>query len=83
MKNTIIKPTILPGFMELLPNEQKIFNDIVSKITRVYEENGCIPIDTPIIEKSEVLLAKSAGEKSIFKIRFNSSFCKIHSSIFK
>ena len=62
MKNTIIKPSILAGFMELLPNEQRIFNDIVDKITKVYEENGCLPIDTPIIEKSEVLLAKTAGE---------------------
>lgn len=62
MKNTIIKPSILSGFMELLPMEQRIFNDMVDKITKVYEDNGCLPIDTPIIEKSEVLLAKSAGE---------------------
>lgn len=62
MKNTIIKPSILPGFMELLPREQRIFNDIVDKIKKVYEDNGCLPIDTPIIEKSEVLLAKTAGE---------------------
>lgn len=62
MKRNIIKPSILPGFMELLPKEQQIFNDIVSKITKVYEDNGCLAIDTPIIEKSEVLLAKSGGE---------------------
>ena len=62
MKRNIIKPSILPGFMELLPKEQQIFNDIVSKITRVYEDNGCLAIDTPIIEKSEVLIAKSGGE---------------------
>lgn len=62
MKRNIIKPSILPGFMELLPKEQQIFNDIVSKITRLYEDNGCLAIDTPIIEKSEVLLAKSGGE---------------------
>ena len=62
MKKKIIKPSILPGFMELLPSNQQIFNDIVSKITRVYEDNGCLAIDTPIIEKSEVLLAKSGGE---------------------
>ena len=48
--------------MELLPEEQQIFNDIVSKITKVYEDNGCLAIDTPIIEKAEVLLAKSGGE---------------------
>lgn len=62
MKKNIIKPSILPGFMELLPEEQQIFNDIVSKITKVYEDNGCLAIDTPIIEKAEVLLAKSGGE---------------------
>ncbi|GAA0078618.1 histidine--tRNA ligase [Clostridium sp. CTA-5] len=62
MKRNIIKPSILPGFMELLPNEQQIFNDIVSRITKVYEDNGCLAIDTPIIEKAEVLLAKTGGE---------------------
>ncbi len=62
MKRNIIKPSILPGFMELLPKEQRVFNDIVSKITKVYEDNGCLGIDTPIIEKEEVLLAKSGGE---------------------
>ncbi|MBY0754168.1 histidine--tRNA ligase [Clostridium sardiniense] len=62
MKRNIIKPSILPGFMELLPKDQQIFNDIVSKITKVYEDNGCLAIDTPIIEKAEVLLAKTGGE---------------------
>lgn len=66
-----IKPSILPGFMELLPKEQKIFNDILRKITKVYEENGCLSMDTPIIEKSEVLLAKSAGETEKQVYRFN------------
>lgn len=62
MKKEMIKPSILPGFMELLPKDQRIFNDIVNKITKVYEENGCLGIDTPIIEKAEVLLAKTGGE---------------------
>lgn len=57
-----IKPSILPGFMELLPREQLIFNDIVNKVTNVYSQNGFLPMDTPIIEKASVLLAKSAGE---------------------
>lgn len=65
-----VKPSILPGFMELLPKDQLIFNDIVSKITGVYESNGFLPIDTPIIEKEEVLLAKSAGEteKQVYRL---------------
>lgn len=62
MSKNIVKPSILPGFMELLPKEQRIFNDIKRKIAKVYEENGCLSIDTPIIEKAEVLLAKSGGE---------------------
>ncbi|MBD7910786.1 MULTISPECIES: histidine--tRNA ligase [Clostridium] len=71
MNNNKVKPSILPGFMELLPKEQQKFNDIVNKITKVYEENGCLPMDTPIIEKSEVLLAKSAGETEKQVYRFN------------
>ncbi|PJI09336.1 MULTISPECIES: histidine--tRNA ligase [Clostridium] len=65
-----IKPSILPGFMELLPNEQLIFNDIASKVTGVYEQNGFLPMDTPVIEKEEILLAKSAGEteKQVYRI---------------
>lgn len=73
--NNKIKPSILPGFMELLPREQQIFNDIVRKITKIYEENGCLPMDTPIIEKSEVLLAKSAGEteKQVYSFKRGSN----------
>jgi len=75
MKNNKIQPSILPGFMELLPKEQKIFNDIVRKITRVYEENGFKPMDTPVIEKTEVLLAKTAGEteKQIYSFKRGSN----------
>lgn len=74
--NNKIKPAILSGFMELLPREQQIFNDIVRKITKVYEENGCLPMDTPIIEKSEILLAKSAAgetEKQVYSFKKGSN----------
>lgn len=71
MKTNKIQPSILPGFMELLPKEQQIFKDIVRKITKVYEQNGFLEMDTPIIEKSEVLLAKSAGETEKQVYRFN------------
>ncbi|MEQ8155689.1 MAG: histidine--tRNA ligase [Clostridiaceae bacterium] len=71
MKNKKIQPSILPGFMELLPMEQQMFKDIVRKITNVYEKSGFLEMDTPIIEKSEVLLAKSAGETEKQVYRFN------------
>ena len=69
MKNKI-KPSLLPGFMELCPKEQMIFNDMVGRMIKVYEQNGCMPMDTPIIEKEEILLAKSAGEteKQVYRI---------------
>lgn len=62
MKQDIIKPSILPGFMELLPNEQIIFNKLMNIIKFNYENHGFLPINTPNIEKSEILLAKGGGE---------------------
>lgn len=56
------QPKTLPGFMELLPNEQILFNQMEQKIRKSYEKFGFLPIDTPIIESSEVLLAKAGGE---------------------
>lgn len=57
-----IIPKTLPGFMELLPQEQILFNQMQRKIKTTYEKFGFLPIDTPIIELSEVLLAKAGGE---------------------
>lgn len=57
-----IEPKTLSGFMELLPNEQVLFNQMVDKIRKSYEKFGFLPIDTPVIEASEVLLAKAGGE---------------------
>lgn len=66
-----IEPRTLPGFMELLPNEQILFNEMREKITKSYEKFGFLPIDTPIIEMSEVLLAKAGGETEKQIYRFN------------
>ena len=62
-------PRTLPGFMELLPEEQILFNQIQDKIRKSYERFGFLPLDTPIIELSEVLLAKAGGEteKQIYR----------------
>lgn len=65
-----IKPSILPGFLELLPEDQVLFEILVGKIRAVYERFGFLPMDTPVIEKSEVLLAKSQGETSKQVYRF-------------
>lgn len=57
-----IEPRTLPGFMELMPNEQVLFNQMKEKIQKTYEKYGFLPIDTPVIESSKVLLAKAGGE---------------------
>ncbi len=67
----IVKPTILPGFMELTPKEQIAFNRMYDIIRQTYEDFGYLPIDTPVIEKTEVLLAKGGGEteKQIYRFQ--------------
>ena len=66
-----VEPRTLPGFMELLPNEQILFNQMMEKIGNSYKKFGFLPIDTPIIELSEVLLAKAGGETEKQIYRFN------------
>ncbi|MDQ0508912.1 Histidine--tRNA ligase [Aedoeadaptatus ivorii] len=58
----IVQPSTLPGFMELLPEDQRVFNRMKDIIRKNYEEKGFLPIDTPVLEKQEVLLAKGGGE---------------------
>ena len=66
-----VEPRTLPGFMELLPNDQIRFNEIKEKIQKSYEKFGFLPLDTPVIESSEVLLAKAGGETEKQIYRFN------------
>ena len=66
---TKTEPRTLAGFMELLPNEQILFEQMKQTIENVYKRFGFLPIDTPIVELSEVLLAKAGGEteKQIYR----------------
>ncbi len=57
------EPRTLAGFMELLPSEQILFDQMKGKIENTYQKYGFLPLDTPIIELSEVLLAKARSEK--------------------
>ena len=65
------EPRTLSGFMELLPNEQILFNQIKETIENTYKKFGFLPLDTPVIELSEVLLAKAGGETEKQIYRFN------------
>lgn len=61
-KTEKVTPKVLSGFMELLPAEQILFNKMLDVIKQSYELFGFIPLNTPIIEKAEVLLAKGGEE---------------------
>ncbi|MBQ2032682.1 MAG: histidine--tRNA ligase [Lachnospiraceae bacterium] len=71
MSNNKVQPRIMPGFMELLPEDQIAFNRMFDTIRRVYERYGFLPLDTATIELSEVLLAKAGGEteKQIYRFQ--------------
>ena len=62
-------PRTLSGFMELLPGQQQQFERILEILRRTYSLYGFTSLDTPVIESSEVLLAKAGGEteKQIYR----------------
>ena len=68
---SIIKPRTLSGFMELLPGKQIQFERMVSILRDTYASYGFAPLDTPVIEDAQILLAKGGGEteKQIYRFQ--------------
>ncbi|MCL2078550.1 MAG: histidine--tRNA ligase [Oscillospiraceae bacterium] len=66
-----IKPRTLSGFMELPPSEQVYFDAMAQKFKDTFKLFGFTALDTPIMEASEILLAKGGGEteKQIYELR--------------
>ena len=66
-----VKPRTLSGFMELLPAPQQQMERIMDILRRTYALYGFTPLDTPLMEASEVLLAKGGGEteKQIYRFQ--------------
>ena len=64
-----ITPRTLSGFMELLPRQQLQFERMKDALRETYASYGFTPLDTPVIESAEVLLAKGGGEteKQIYR----------------
>ena len=62
MASPTIKPCTPAGVMELLPPEQIAFQRMLDTIRRNFERFGFLPVETPVMELSEVLLTKSGGE---------------------
>ena len=66
-----VQPRTLSGFMELLPGRQIQFDRMAAIIRESFSLYGFTPLDTPLIEASEVLLAKGGGETEKQIYRFN------------
>ena len=69
----LIQPRILKGFRDILPIGEIERSTLQEKITKVYRSFGFVPIDTPVLEYSEILLRKSNGEteKQVFRFMDN------------
>ena len=67
----IIRPRTLSGFMELLPGKQVQFERMVDILRDTYASYGFAPLDTPVIEDAQILLAKGGGEteKQIYRFQ--------------
>ena len=64
-----IKPRTLSGFMELLPHKQVQMERMMNILRNTYALYGFSPLDTPVIEDAQILLAKGGGEteKQIYR----------------
>ena len=69
--SNLITPRTLSGFMELPPQEQLLFDEVKRRLEEVYRSFGFYSIDTPVLEYSEILLAKAGGEteKQIYRFQ--------------
>ena len=66
-----VAPRTLSGFMELLPADQIKMEKMMETLRKSYSVYGFAPLDTPVIESAEVLLAKGGGETEKQIYRFN------------
>ncbi len=70
---TLIQPKILKGFRDYLPEAEIQRALLQEKLTSAFRSFGFVPIDTPVLEYSEILLRKSNGEteKQVFRFEDN------------
>ena len=66
----LTSPRLLKGFHDLLPEVEEPRKKILSKIESISRSFGFMPIETPILEYSDILLAKAGGESSSQIYRF-------------
>ncbi len=70
MRNKRIKPRVLKGFRDYLPNLSIIKEDMILKLKKVFSSFGFSPIETPALEYAEILLGKGSDETDKQLYRF-------------
>src|SRR5688500_8129354 len=68
--SSLVEPQTLKGFQDLLPPEMILRNQVVRRITDVYERYGFLPLDTPVLEHLGTLVGVGGEEanKSMFRL---------------
>lgn len=64
-----VKPRILSGFRDMLPEQALLRQSIVSRFRSIFESHGYEPIETPVLEYLDVLTGK-AGENERLMYHF-------------
>ncbi|USN45390.1 MAG: histidine--tRNA ligase [Candidatus Woesearchaeota archaeon] len=59
------------GMRDFAPEEKLVRNELIGKLVQVFEHYGFVPIDTPLLERWEVLSAKYSGGDEILKETFS------------
>lgn len=65
---SIITPKPISGFPEFLPEAQIVFNHCLNIVRQNFELFGFAPIETPAVERKEILTSKGGDEKEIFAL---------------
>jgi len=66
----LISPQVLKGFRDSLPQQEIPKKSLMTRLESVFESFGFVPIDTPVLEYTEVLLGKGGGETDKQVYRF-------------
>ena len=61
----------LPGFPELDINEEIVFNEIIKKIQKIYENYAFTPLETRLVEIEQLLRKKGIENKEIYCLNKN------------
>ncbi|ATZ10363.1 histidine--tRNA ligase [Erwinia amylovora] len=68
-KKSIVKPSPISGFLEFMPEIQLHYDGLLSELRKLFSSHGFVPIDTPVVERLEILAAKGGDvDKEIYTI---------------